>query len=55
LSLQQQHPDLSIHLEAAPNQRILNDLQSGNIDLGIVTHIPNSNFYHREFIGNEAL
>lgn len=55
LSLQQQHPNLSIHLEAAPNQKILNDLQSGSIDLGIVTHIPNSNLYQSEIIASEAL
>ncbi|MFT6986546.1 MAG: DNA-binding transcriptional LysR family regulator [Psychromonas sp.] len=55
LSLQQQHPDLSIHLEAAPNQKILTEVQSGNIDLGIVTHIPNSSFYQSEIIGSETL
>ncbi|MFT5880870.1 MAG: DNA-binding transcriptional LysR family regulator [Moritella sp.] len=55
LSLQQQHPDLSIHLEAAPNQKILIDVQGGNIDLGIVTHIPNSSFYQSTSIGSEAL
>jgi DNA-binding transcriptional LysR family regulator len=55
LSLQQQYPNLSIHLEAAPNQRILNDVQSGTVDLGIVTHIPNSNLYQSEIIGEEAL
>jgi DNA-binding transcriptional LysR family regulator len=55
LSLQQQYPDLSIHLEAAPNQKILSEIQSGNIDLGIVTHIPNSSFYQSEIIGSETL
>ena len=55
MSLQQQHPDLSIHLEAAPNQKILNGVQSGSIDLGIVTHIPNSSLYQSEIIGREAL
>lgn len=55
LSLQQQHPNLSIHLEAAPNQKILNDVQSGSIDLGIVTHIPNASLYQSQIIASEAL
>lgn len=55
LSLQQQHPDLSIHLEAAPNQKIINDVHSGSIDLGIVTQIQNSSLYQSEVIGREAL
>ena len=55
LSLQQQYPDLSIHLEAGPNQKILSEVQSGNIDLGIVTHVPNSSFYQSEMIGRETL
>lgn len=55
LSLQQQYPDLSIHLEAAPNQKILNDLQSGSIDLGIVTHIPIGSLCQSKIIGEEVL
>lgn len=55
LSLQQQHPELSIYLEVAPNHKILNDVQSGVIDLGIVTHIPNHDLYHSQVIGHEAL
>ncbi|RTR40587.1 LysR family transcriptional regulator [Shewanella canadensis] len=55
LSLQQQHPELSIQLEAAPNQNILHDLQSGEIDLGIVTHIPASSLYQSSHIGEETL
>ncbi|PKH04391.1 LysR family transcriptional regulator [Psychromonas sp. MB-3u-54] len=55
LLLQQRYPDLSIHLEAAPNQKILSEVQSGNIDLGIVTHIPNGSFYQSEIIGRETL
>lgn len=55
LSLQQQHPNLSIHLEAAPNKKILSDVQAGGIDLGIVTHIPSSSFYQSTAIGCEAL
>ncbi len=55
LSLQQQHPNLTIHLEAAPNRRILDELLSASIDLGIVTHIPNSSLYQSTVIGAETL
>ncbi|WP_435234746.1 LysR family transcriptional regulator [Psychromonas sp. PT13] len=55
LILQQQYPNLSMQLEAAPNQRILNAVQSGGIDLGIVTNLPNSNLYQSKLIGSEAL
>lgn len=55
LSLQQQHTNLSIHLEVAPNQKILNDVQSGSIDLGIVTHIPSNSLYQSKIIGRENL
>jgi DNA-binding transcriptional LysR family regulator len=55
LELQEEHTDLSIFLEAAPNQKIFNDLQSGVIDLGIVTQLPNSSFYQSEIIGSEPL
>ncbi|WP_299790652.1 LysR family transcriptional regulator [uncultured Shewanella sp.] len=55
LSLQQQHPELVIRLEAAPNQKILQDLQSGKVDLGIVTHIPQSSLYLCSVIGEEPL
>lgn len=54
LSLQQTHPDLSIHLEAAPNQKILNDLQLATVDLGIVAQTP-SNLYDSTIIGEEDL
>ncbi|MGF1721182.1 LysR family transcriptional regulator [Vibrio kyushuensis] len=55
LTLQQEHSDLSIQLEAAPNQKILDDLQQGAIDLGIVTHVPNTGLFQSEEIGNEEL
>jgi DNA-binding transcriptional LysR family regulator len=55
LSLQQKHTDLSIHLEAAPNQKILNDLQDGGIDLGIVTYVPNNGLFQYREIGREEL
>ncbi|MEZ9230657.1 LysR family transcriptional regulator [Vibrio amylolyticus] len=55
LTLQQQHPTLSIQIEAAPNQKILNDLQAGSIDLGLVTHAPNSGLFQSKTIGTEEL
>jgi len=55
LSLQQQHPELNVQLEAAPNQKILHDLQSGKIDLGIVTHTPANTLYKSTVIGEETL
>lgn len=55
LSLQKEHSGLSIHLEAAPNQKIFADMMSSNIDLGIVTHIPSKSLYHSQEIGTETL
>ncbi|MEZ9565287.1 LysR family transcriptional regulator [Vibrio artabrorum] len=55
LQLQQQHRELSIHLEAAPNQKILNDLLQGNTDIGIVRHSPNDSYYQSQVIGQESL
>jgi len=55
LELQQQHPDLSINLEAAPNRKILNDLLQGTTDIGIVRHLPNNRYYQSQVIGKEAL
>ncbi|MGF1724218.1 LysR family transcriptional regulator [Photobacterium nomapromontoriensis] len=55
LSLQQQHPDLAVHLEAAPNQKILQDILADTLDMGIVTHQPNSQRYQSTDIGSEAL
>lgn len=50
-----QHPSLSIHLEAAPNQSILNGISEGRIDIGIVTDAPNKSLFQSERIGREAL
>ncbi|SQH76213.1 protein of unknown function,might belong to LysR family transcriptional regulator [Shewanella benthica] len=35
--MQAQHSGLIIHLEAAPNYKILDDIQDGAIDIGVVT------------------
>ncbi|EGQ9521142.1 LysR family transcriptional regulator [Vibrio parahaemolyticus] len=55
LEQQTQHPSLSIHLEAAPNQSILNGISEGRIDIGIVTDAPNKSLFQSERIGREAL
>lgn len=54
LSLQQQSPALNIHLEAAPNRKILDDLEAGRVDLGIVTQPPGS-LCQSEILGEETL
>lgn len=55
LVLQQQHPNLIIQLEVAPNHKTLQDLQTGAVDLGIVTHQPNETQYQSSVIGSETL
>lgn len=55
IELQQQYPDLSFHIEVSPNDRILHDVQQGRIDLGVVTHLPNSHLFNSQVIGEEPL
>ncbi|MGR5206935.1 LysR family transcriptional regulator [Vibrio sp. PNB23_22_7] len=55
LEKQKQHRGLSIQLEAAPNQSILNGVADGRIDMGIVTHSPNKSVFQSEQIGRETL
>ncbi|GEM75245.1 LysR family transcriptional regulator [Vibrio sagamiensis] len=55
LEKQKQHKGLSIHLEAAPNQSILNRIAEGRIDMGIVTYSPNKSVFQSEQIGRETL
>ena len=55
LDLQISYPSLVIKLTAAPNHQILNDIQSGNIDLGIVTDAPNKHAFDINKLGNEEL
>lgn len=55
LDLQVEHCNLSIHVEAAPNNRILEGIQNGDIDLGIVTDLPSSTLFTVEKIGDEPL
>ncbi|MDG3084976.1 LysR family transcriptional regulator [Vibrio hannami] len=55
LELQCEHLGLVVHLEAAPNKKILNEIIDGDIDLGIVTHVPNPSLFDIEKIGSEVL
>ncbi|MBV7316783.1 LysR family transcriptional regulator [Shewanella sp. NIFS-20-20] len=55
LRLQQQHSRLSMMLEVAPNQSILQQIQAGTIDMGIVTHLSNEWLFDSEVIGYESL
>ena len=55
LTLQAQHPGLIIHLEAAPNYKILDDIQAGSIDIGVVTHLPSPSLFSSEPLGCEPL
>ncbi|NLS14403.1 LysR family transcriptional regulator [Vibrio sp. SM6] len=55
IELQKTRPNLAVHLEAAPSHKVINDVQSGEIDLGIVTYAPNGNVFDVTLIGKEAL
>ncbi|MEI6858210.1 MAG: LysR family transcriptional regulator [Shewanella sp.] len=55
LKLQAQHPKLVIHLEAAPNYKILDDIQNETIEIGIVTHLPSPSLFSSETLGSEPL
>lgn len=51
---QEEHNELIIQLKAAPNQQILNEIQTGDIDLGIVTDMPKNSHNHSEFDVHEV-
>lgn len=55
IALQCQYPNLVVHLEAAPNNRILQQILNGESDLGIVTQRPDSLLFSDEIIGQEEL
>ena len=55
LKLQCKHPNIHVHIRAAPNYQILSDIKSGVIDQGIVTDKPNEIFFDFEKIGREEL
>lgn len=49
------HPKLSVFVEAAPNQNIINDLLSNKIDLGIVTRQTEHEQLKQTLVGYEEL
>lgn len=55
LTLQKAHPGLITQLEAAPNNRILEGIRSGSLDIGIVTRLPDPHLYDAESFGKEHL
>lgn len=55
LSLQASYPDLSIEVEATPNQRIFEQIQLGKLDIGLVTKEPNPKYFSSRIIGAECL
>lgn len=55
LGIQTQHSHLVVQLKAAPNHQILNEIQNGVIDLGIVTDIANNSPFDVQEIGREQL
>ncbi|MDO6693782.1 LysR family transcriptional regulator [Aliiglaciecola sp. 3_MG-2023] len=55
IELQKKYENLVIHLEAAPNNRILQQISNGQTDLGIVTQKPDPLLFSSEIIGKEEL
>ncbi|AZQ13021.1 LysR family transcriptional regulator [Shewanella khirikhana] len=55
LALQAEHPALKVHVEAAPNARIINEVQQGEKDLGIITAPPPRGLFNEAEIGTQAL
>ncbi|RYU68248.1 LysR family transcriptional regulator [Aliivibrio finisterrensis] len=55
INLQKNHPDLITHMEVAPNNKILDEIQRGQIDLGIVTHNPTPSLFRSEELTEEPL
>jgi len=55
LDIQVKHSHLIVQIKAAPNHQILNEIQNGVIDLGIVTDIQNNSPFDVQEIGREQL
>lgn len=55
LDLQIENPSLVMKLKAAPNHQILNEIQEGKIDIGVVTEAPNNSIFDIEMLGHEEL
>ena len=55
LDVQAQYSQLIFKLKAAPNHQILKEIQTGVIDLGIITDLPNNNLFEVHKLGQEQL
>jgi len=55
LNLQVQYPQLVVKLKAAPNHQILNEINTGIIDLGIITDMPSYSLFDITELGREQL
>lgn len=55
LDLQVQHSQLVVKLKAAPNHQILKEIQTGIVDLGIITDVPNQSLFDVQELGQEQL
>lgn len=55
LDLQHQYRKLIVKVKAAPNEQILAEIKQGLIDQGIVTDMPNKNFFDVFELGKEEL
>ena len=55
LARQQEYPDLSVRLEVAPNNRILQSLLDNSVDMGVMTWAVSQSEITQEEIGAEAL
>jgi len=55
LALQRHAPERRFELEVAPTAKILANIQTGAIDIGILTQAPSSSLFTVEELGNEQL
>lgn len=55
LDLQVQHSQLVVKLKAAPNHQILNEIQTGMVDVGIITDVPSHSLFDVQELGREQL
>ncbi len=55
INLQRENTKLTVNLEAAPNHKILKDIESRTTTLGIVTTPPETSHFYHQNIGTETL
>jgi len=55
LDLQVHYPQLVVKLKAAPNHQILNEINTGIIDVGIITDLPSYSLFDVTELGREEL